>query len=118
MKNTREYTTIDEYISMFPPVIQKRCQELRDTIRSAAPEATEKISWRMPTFFHHGNLIHFAVHKNHIGIYPGPQAIEVFKADLQHHLYSKGAIQFSHDQPMPNELIKRIVQFLMTGLKK
>jgi uncharacterized protein YdhG (YjbR/CyaY superfamily) len=117
MADIKIVTTIDEYISMFSPEIQKRCQELRETIRLAAPDASEKISWRMPTFFHNGNLIHFAVHKNHIGVYPGPHAIEMFNADLHCHPHSKGAIRFSNDQPLPFDLIKRIVQFLMIESK-
>jgi len=118
MADTKIVTTIDEYISMFSPEIQIRCQELRETIRSAAPDATEKISWRMPTFYQNGNLIHFAVHKNHIGVYPGPNVIEIFKEDLNQYRYSKGAIQFSNDRPIPFDFIKRIVQFLITEIQK
>ncbi len=102
---------IDEYIVNFPADIQKIMTELRETIRKAAPEATEKTSWGMPTFYLKGNLIHFAAHKKHIGLYPGAEAIQIFAKDLETYKTSKGAIQFPFDKPLPLKLITNIVKF-------
>jgi uncharacterized protein YdhG (YjbR/CyaY superfamily) len=106
-----QYRTIDEYILMYPEKIRNILQELRNVIRNAAPDASEKISWQMPTFVLHGNLVHFAVHKSHIGIYPGASGVEVFLDELKDYKTSKGAIQFPLDKPMPFELIGRIVKY-------
>jgi len=108
-KNTIQ--TIDEYIQQFPPEIRERLHSLRKVIREAAPLAQEKISWQMPTFYLYGNLVHFAAHKKHIGLYPGVSGIEVFKDKLAEYRSSKGAVQFPNDQPLPYELIKEIVSF-------
>jgi uncharacterized protein YdhG (YjbR/CyaY superfamily) len=102
---------IDEYIGGFPKDIQKTLEQLRATIKRAAPAAEEKISYAMPTFVLNGNLVHFAAYKNHIGFYPSPSPIEVFKDDLADYITSKGAIQFPIDQPLPLELIAKIVRF-------
>jgi len=104
-------TTIDEYIATFPADIRKILEELRLTIKANAPEATEKISYQMPTLFLKGNLVHFAAHPNHIGFYPTPSGIEAFQQELSAYKSSKGAVQFPLDQPLPLELIARIVQF-------
>jgi uncharacterized protein YdhG (YjbR/CyaY superfamily) len=106
-----QYRTIDEYILMYPEKIRNILYELRNVIRNAAPDAAEKISWQMPTFVLHGNLVHFAVHKSHIGIYPGSSGVEVFLDELKDYKTSKGAIQFPLDKPMPFELIGRIVKY-------
>jgi uncharacterized protein YdhG (YjbR/CyaY superfamily) len=105
------FTTIDEYIATFPDAIQKLLQEVRATIKAAAPDATEKISYQMPTFFLEGNLVHFAAFKNHIGFYPAPRGIEAFKDELAVYKGAKGSVQFPLDQPMPLDLISRIVQY-------
>jgi uncharacterized protein YdhG (YjbR/CyaY superfamily) len=102
---------IDEYIEQFPLEIQEILQELRHTIRDAAPEAQEKLSYQMPTFALHGNLVHFAAYKNHIGFYPTPSGIEGFENELSLYESSKGAVKFPIDQPLPLELIGRIVNF-------
>lgn len=102
---------IDEYIGDFTPDVQMILTELRQTIQKAAPEATEKISWSMPTFYMKGNLIHFAGHKKHIGLYPGVEAIEYFVKELQGYKTSKGAIQLPLDKPLPLKLITKIVKF-------
>ena len=104
-------TTIDEYIAMFPEDIQAVLQEIRATIKAAAPEAVEKISYQMPTFAQNGNLVHFAAFTKHIGFYPVPTGIEAFKAELAVYKQGKGSVQFPLDQPMPLDLISRIVQF-------
>lgn len=102
-------TTIDEYIAGFPPEIQAILQQVRETIREAAPGATEAISYQMPTFKLHGNLVHFAAFKNHLGFYPAPSGIERFQQALAGYKTSKGAIQFPLDQPIPYDLIRQIV---------
>jgi uncharacterized protein YdhG (YjbR/CyaY superfamily) len=106
-----DFKTIDEYISLFPLEIQKKLIELRKVIRDTAPEAVEKISWQMPTFYLKGNLVHFAAHQNHIGFYPGASGVEIYKNELTEYKTSKGAIQFPYKKSMPYELIKKIVKY-------
>ena len=103
-------TVIDDYIAKYPEEIQKILKELREVIRETAPEASEKISYQMPTFYLNGNLVHFAVNKNHIGFYPAPSGIEAFEEALKPYKYSKGAIQFPFDRPIPYDLIRSIVK--------
>jgi uncharacterized protein YdhG (YjbR/CyaY superfamily) len=110
-KRTDDYETIDEYIALFPADIQKILQSIRTTIRAAAPEAVEKISWRMPTFHQRHNLVHFAAMKNHIGFYPGAEGIAAFAPELGEYRTSKGAIQFPLSKPIPHELIAKITRF-------
>ncbi len=102
---------IDEYIEKFPKEVQKKLHELRKVIRENAPEAEEKISYGMPTFYLNGNLVHFAAYSGHIGFYPAPSGIEAFKDELNEYKTSKGAIQFPIDMDIPLELIKKIVKF-------
>jgi uncharacterized protein YdhG (YjbR/CyaY superfamily) len=104
-------TTIDAYIAAFPDDVQTILQQIRRTIHEAAPEATEAISYGMPTFKLHGNLVHFAAFKNHIGFYPVPSGIEAFKDELAAYKQGKGSVQFPLNRPMPLDLIRRIVQF-------
>jgi uncharacterized protein YdhG (YjbR/CyaY superfamily) len=108
------FTSIDEYIATFPEDIQKILEEIRATIKVAAPEATEKISYQMPTFYLKGNLVHFAAYKRHIGFYPAPRGIEAFKDELARYEGSKGAIRFPIGEPLPLDLISRIVKFRVT----
>jgi len=103
--------SIDDYIQGFPAHIQKILSELRLSIRLTVPQAVEKISYQMPTFYLHGNLVYFAAFKNHIGFYPTPSGITGFQGELQKYKTSKGAVQFPLDQPLPLELIKKIVAF-------
>jgi len=111
--------TIDEYIATFPEETQKILQELRATIKAAAPQATEKISYQMPTFFLNGNLIHFAAFKNHIGLYPTPSGTEAFKKELSVYESGKGSIRFPINQPLPLKLVSEIVKFRVAeNLKK
>ena len=105
------FTTIDEYITLFPPEIRERLQTMRETIRSAAPDASEKISWSMPTFYLNGNLVYFAAFKKHIGFFPGADGIEAFKDKMTQYSVSKGGVQFPFDKPLPLELIAEIVRF-------
>lgn len=103
--------TIDEYILRFDKDIQKKLCQIRNAISEAAPMATEKISWAMPTFYLHGNLVHFAAGKAHIGFYPAPSAIDEFAFELKEYYCSKGAVRFPHSKPLPLELIKKMVHF-------
>jgi uncharacterized protein YdhG (YjbR/CyaY superfamily) len=106
-----QYKTIDEYIKTFPADIQNILEKMKQTILEAAPEATETISYQMPTFKLNGNLVHFAVFKNHIGFYPTPSGIEQFKKELSLYKGSKGAVKFPLDKPIPFALVKKIVIF-------
>lgn len=103
--------TIDEYIATFPEAIQEILQQIRAKVREAAPEAQETIKYQMPTFTLKGNLVHFAAFKNHIGFYPAPTGIEQFKDELSAYKGAKGSIRFPLNQPIPFDLIGRIVQF-------
>lgn len=110
--------SVDEYILNSPPELHERLEKLRKVIKEAAPDAGEKISWGMPTFILHGNLVHFAIHKNHIGFYPAPSGIEAFKDELAEYKSSKGAVQFPIAKPLPFELISNIVKFRAAENKK
>jgi uncharacterized protein YdhG (YjbR/CyaY superfamily) len=110
-QNKASFHNIDEYIATFPKETQKILEQIRATIKAAAPEAQEKISYQMPTFFLNGNLVHFAAFKNHIGFYPVPTGIEKFKKELSIYEQGKGSVQFPLDKPMPLGLISRIVKF-------
>jgi uncharacterized protein YdhG (YjbR/CyaY superfamily) len=103
--------TVDEYIAGFSGEAKERLLALRRVIREAAPDATEKISYGMPTFVLHGNLIHYAAHQHHIGVYPMPTGVEAFKDDLSEYQTAKGSVQFPLDRPMPYDLIGRIVRY-------
>lgn len=106
-----KYNTIDEYIASFPTETQKILQQLREDLQQMVPDAKQKISYAIPTFTLNGNLIHFAGYKNHIGLYPGGKAVEIFAEDLKEYHTSKGTIQFPIDKPLPMDLIKKIVDF-------
>ena len=103
--------TIDEYIARFPKEIQELLETIRITIREAAPDAEETISYQMPTFKLKGNLVHFAAYQNHIGFYPTPSGIDKFRDELSAYKGAKGSVQFPIDQPLPLELISKIVKF-------
>jgi len=111
MKKNPGITTIDEYISSFPEERQKILRILRDTIKKSAPEAEEKISYQMAAFFFKGILVYFAAQTNHIGFYPGAEAIDIFKDELAAYETSKGTVRFSYEKPLPLNLISQIVKF-------
>lgn len=110
----KSISSIDDYILTFPEDVQELLQTLRTVIKEVAPEASEKISYQMPTFELFGNLVHFAAYKNHIGFYPTPSGIEKFKNELAIYKGAKGSVQFPIDEPMPYELIRKIVKFRVT----
>ena len=120
MKNNKVgSTSVDEYIATFPEETQKILQEVRATIKASAPDAEEKISYQMPTFFLKGNLIHFAAFKNHIGLYPTPSGTEAFRHELSIYQGAKGSVRLPIDKPMPLKLISKIVKFRVAeNLKK
>lgn len=104
-------TTIDEYIAAQPEEVQPLLQAIRQTIRSAAPQAAERMSWQMPTFWQGENLVHFAAFKHHIGLFPGGEAVGVFADRLSGYKTSKGTIQLPLSKPMDHALIADIVRW-------
>ena len=108
------FSTIDEYIAGFPADTQALLETVRATIRAAAPGAEERISYQMPAFALHGNLVYFAALKDHIGFYPTGSGIEAFKDELSGYDVTKGSVKFPVNQPLPLDLIRRIVQFRVT----
>jgi uncharacterized protein YdhG (YjbR/CyaY superfamily) len=113
------YHTIDEYIGLFPAETQKILQELRAVIHAAAPGAVEKISYQMPAFALKGNLVYFAAWKDHIGFYPTSSGTQAFQQELSAYETSKGTVKFPIDQPLPLDLVSRIVKFRVEeNLKK
>ena len=104
------YTTIDEYINMFPEDVRTILKQIRQTIREAAPGAQETINYQIPTFTLNGNLVHFAAFPNHIGFYPTPSGMEAFKKELSGYKGAKGSVQFPINEPLPLPLIRRIVE--------
>ena len=103
--------SIEEYIDAQPEDVRPLLQSIRETIHAAAPKAIEKISWQMPTFWQGENLIHFALFKKHIGLYPGGEATSEFKKRLEGYKTSKGAIQLPIGKPIDHELITDIVRW-------
>ena len=108
--NKKAIISIDDYIKTWPKEIQKILEHVRQAIKKSAPLAHEAISYQIPTFRLNGNLVHFAAFKNHIGFYPGSEAIKVFKKEIASYKSSKGAIQFPLDKPMPITLIRKIIK--------
>ncbi|MGB3947014.1 MAG: DUF1801 domain-containing protein [Bacteroidia bacterium] len=106
-----KFSTIDEYHASFPEHIQKKLQQIRETIQQSAPKATETISYNIPTFKLNKNLVHYAAYKGHIGFYPTANPLIVFNGELSNFKTSKGAIQLPIDKPLPIALIKKIVKF-------
>lgn len=114
----KKIESIDEYILNYSPDIQNILQMLRKVIKESAPEATEKISWDMPTFVLHGNLVHYAVNKGYIGLYPGDTGVSAFNVELTDYKTTKGSIHLPLNKPMPYELIKQIVEYRVAENKK
>ena len=111
MKILHPYTDTASYITGFPEVTQRLLEEMRHTIREAAPEAEEKISYGIPTYTMGHNLVHFAGYERHIGFYPGPSGIKAFREELAAYKMAKGSVQFPLDKPLPFKLVYRIVQY-------
>jgi uncharacterized protein YdhG (YjbR/CyaY superfamily) len=102
-------STVDAYIAAFPPKVRRLLKQLRALIRETAPQAEEKIAYRMPAYTYHGVLVYFAGYANHIGLYPGGTVAQ-FKKDLGSYKTAKGTIQFPLDEPLPVTLIRKIVK--------
>ena len=103
--------TIDDYIAGHVPEIQARLSAMRATIRKHAPGAEERISYRIPTFYLGGNLVHFAAFDRHVGFYPGPSGIAAFQKALARYKSARGSVQFPHTEPLPLGLVADIVRF-------
>ena len=108
--NTR-IGTVDDYIAAFPEETQEKLKELRRTIKTAAPDAKEKIGYQMPGYSLEGNLVYFAAWRNHIGFYGASNAIRVYKDEVLPYLAEKGTLKFPLDEPLPLKLIGKIVKF-------
>lgn len=108
---TIKFETVDAYIAQFPSEVKELLTIVRQTVSNVAPQALEVISYGMPTYKLKGNLVHFAAYKNHIGFYPGPNALIKFAHEIKHYKHSKGAVQFPLDQDLPLALIKKITRF-------
>lgn len=106
-----KFKTVEAYHAVWPQNIQALLQQLRNTIRDAAPEAEECISYNMPAYKFHGPLAYYAAYKNHIGFYPIPSAIEAFQKELSRYKCSKGAVQFPLDEPLPLDLVTKMVKW-------
>lgn len=113
------FKDIDEYIATQTPEVQILLEQMRQTIKKAAPESEEVISYNMPAFKYHGMLVYFAAYKNHVGFYATPTGHSEFKKELSVYKQGKGSVQFPLTQPLPLDLISRIVQFrVKENLKK
>jgi uncharacterized protein YdhG (YjbR/CyaY superfamily) len=106
---------IDQYIAGFPDEVQERLEEIRRTVRTAAPEAKEALKYGMPTFSLNGNLVHFAVFNNHIGFYPAPRGVEELKEELAAYAGAKSSLRLPFDQPLPLDLIRKVVKLRVEG---
>ena len=106
-----EGNSIDGYIASYPEEVQQMLTQLRELIREIAPEATEKISYGIPTFYLEGNLVHFAAYAHHIGFYPTSSGISKFEKELSRYKHAKGSVQFPLDEPLPAGLIAKLVSF-------
>lgn len=107
----KKFRTVQEYMSALPPPARAKLESLRKTIRQAAPEAEESISYNIPAFRWNGMLVWYAAFKKHIGFYPRASAVAAFKKELGGYKVSKGAIQFPLEKPIPTGLVKKIVKF-------
>jgi uncharacterized protein YdhG (YjbR/CyaY superfamily) len=111
VKSTKPPQSVDEYIAAYPEDLQKKLNAIREVIRKAAPQAVEKIGYGMPAYTFKGMILYFAMHTNHIGLYPYPSAMEAFKQEIAEYRTSKGTIQFPHNRKLPLKLIAEIVKF-------
>jgi len=112
-KNERTCTTVDQYITGFPPDVQDILQKIRTIIKEEAPAAAERIAYGMPTYTLDKNLIHFAAYARHIGVYPTPTGIDAFRDELAAYKNAKGSVQFPLSETIPYDLIRRITRYLV-----
>lgn len=119
MEKSNKFETIKDYIASFPDDIQAILLKTHEAIKKAAPQAEERMSWQMPTYHFHENLVHFAAQKNHLGFYPSPEGIEAFSNQLENYKKTKGGVQFPYNKPVPYALIEEITRFrLNRAIKK
>jgi uncharacterized protein YdhG (YjbR/CyaY superfamily) len=116
--NTTKFKTVEEYLKSQPKAIREILETVRTTIRKAAPEAEEVISYNMPGYKQQGMLVWFMAHTKHIGFYPGVSGISNFKKELSCYKSAKGSVQFPLDEPMPLTLISKIVRFRLKECKE
>jgi len=109
--STNKSKTIDDYINTFPEDVQRKLQEIRETIRKAIPDAKEEMRWNRPAFVDDRILVMFGGFKNHIGFYSTPSSLEEFENELKDFKTGSGSIQFPSGEPLPTELITRITQY-------
>ncbi len=119
MPNQNKPATVDEYIAQQPEEYRERLEQVRRTIRETAPDASEMLKWSMPTYYQTENLIHFAFHKDHLGVYPGPDAIEEFteRFNSEGYEFSKGAVRFPWKDPVPFDLIVELTRARVKAVK-
>ncbi|MEZ4897359.1 MAG: DUF1801 domain-containing protein [Saprospiraceae bacterium] len=110
-------STIDEYIGSFSSPVRELLEQIRDHIRRLVPEAKETISYGMPTFKTTENLVHFAAYDHHIGFYPTPSGIQAFQEEINRYRWAKGSVQFPLTEPMPFDLIERMVTYRVNEAK-
>lgn len=113
-KRSMKPANIDEFIAQYPADVQQKLQQLRQTIHHYAPDAKEKISYGMPTFYLNKNLVHFSAYETHIGFYPGAAAIAEFSEQLKPYDTSKGTVRFPIDKPLPLELVSNITEYCVS----
>ena len=103
--------TIEDYYKTQPDSTRAVLEEIRKTIQKTVPEAEQSICYGIPTFKYYGNLVHFGGYKNHVGFYPGAEAIETFADEIDGYIVSKGTVQFQLNQPIPFDLISKITLY-------
>lgn len=119
MPDSSTASSIDAYVAGFPPATQELLEHVRALVHELVPEATETISYAIPTFDLYGkHLVHFAGFAKHIGFYPTPTGMEEFKEDLARYKTGKGSVQFPLDEPLPVDLIRRIVEFRVSEVRR
>lgn len=116
--NAPDASNIDEYIAAFPAPVAKRLRQIRRLAKELVPESTEAIKYRMPTIVLGKNLLHFAGYKEHIGLYPAPIGVMAFKTQLEGYVSGKGSIQFQHNEPLPLDLIAKIIKYRKLQLEE
>jgi uncharacterized protein YdhG (YjbR/CyaY superfamily) len=114
--NTK-FETVDQYIASFPEETQKQLESIRDTIKKAAPDAKELISYNMPAYKQYSVLVYFAAYQKHIGFYPTSSGIIAFTEKFSQYNWSKGAVQFPLSKPLPLDLISEITKFRLADDK-
>ncbi len=117
MVTSKKPTTVTDYIDKCPPEVRKKLTEMREILKEVTPNAEESLKWSVPAFSYHRILYTYAGFKHHIGFYPTPAVMQVFKKELEKYEIGKGSIQFPLDQPLPKLLIQKIAAFRIKDLK-